>query len=222
MSVSDKRKRLEDTNSVIAEQINDVEKRLYRYEVDVAEIKRLHNYEENTQSLKALQEKRDDITRQIHCLSLQEIGTIIHESIYTIRKLRLSEIDFWSYLYSTFNIIYREDGATPVSSSFPYFCNNALKDVDDMKSVIYYPDTNNIKLKHSTYFRGEPDSVYEFLVPLRILLDIDFFENSVNQYITERKTEIEAFVATQEAEREKAEYELYLKLKEKFKDSPEG
>lgn len=221
MSVLPEKEKLEAAKSEITKQIRDVEDKLHRYEVDVAEIKRIHKYEENVQTLKSLQEKRDDITKQIYCVSLNKIGSIICEALNTIETYKLSEKDFWSYLNSTLDIMYREDGATPGRSSFSYFYTEALKDIDDIDSFMHFPNADDVKIKYFDYFRGEIDNTYEFLVPIQILHDIESCKSSIEQYITERKTEASTLIAAREAEREKAEYELYLKLKKKYEENPE-
>lgn len=218
MSILPEKEKLETAKSEITKQIRDVENKLHRYEIDVAEIKCIHKYEENVQTLKSLQEKRDDITKQIYCVSLNKIGSIICEALNTIETLKLSEKDFWSYLNSNLDIIYREDGATPVRSSFSYFYKEALEDIDDIDSFMHFPDTDDVKIKFFDYFRGEIDNTYEFLVPTKILLDIESCKSSIEQYITERKTEASALIAAREAERERAEYELYLNLKKKYEE----
>ena len=209
-------KELNNIREKARKQMISLEVSLNDYKTELAQLREKYNVDEIEKQFSEQFNLKHNSYENILKLKYKYIADLIYKiinsEILTKYSLRNKEVDnFFNWLFENYKIRYKR---ACNFIDFKTFYEDYLNETYSIIDIIY----NNIEVKvYAEYwFRNEIDDEVELIIPISILDKIETVSDEINNYLDNLITEKEEEKRLEKEEREKQEYEHFLRLKEKY------
>lgn len=191
-----------------------LENSLAEYKEELDALRKKYNFYEIDKKIDEVFKQRMELRDNLYKAKFKYISDIIYNVFQkNIFKDKNERKVFFKWLYENYKIKY---DAYYHYIDYDTFYNDYIK--GNYKDIELEENSLGVYIQAEFYFRGELDDKVEFSIPFNVLNDFDNFEKNIKEYFNLRQKEIEKENEEKKIKKEQAEYELFLKLKEKFEN----